>query len=492
MALRDLKAELEDWKALLFISKEEAAKLKAKGQKKSGSDDAFRDLLNSFEQEFYVDKKETAEEIYKRAPDYKTDPKKKARTEEFAQECVALARTFFSTIKMSSYRWMLQNPIVATSSNRTTVILLVDADSDAKSVFNLLRKFRTEKVNSLAETKYTDIFGDKADVDNPFSKWASKAKGTRNWNIFDIGHKHDVVRAKVATTIGKLETGATGDDPIRELRDELKTNLVKELVTTNEIELEHYQDFVDAGKTGLKFKDSFRVKSSLEDAVENQDRGAKSASIGKGLSSFIDRAIKRIESEYNDAEKGSTRARSDTLNDLAYKAIIMNKTMRNLYAKGVAKNLTNYKTAGKKKPVVKVTAAEKIKRKRVRITGFKVSGQITKEGTKKNRGNQELTNVAATRAFINTRLREQVVKNMGRPALTNRTGRFASSVEVVNAVPQRDGGIQMDYTYEKNPYQTFEAGGNYSPMYDPRGIIEKSIRELAAQRLETKFTLRRV
>ena len=36
MALRDLKQELEDWKALLFITPEQAAKLKAKGFEDGG------------------------------------------------------------------------------------------------------------------------------------------------------------------------------------------------------------------------------------------------------------------------------------------------------------------------------------------------------------------------------------------------------------------------------------------------------------------------
>lgn len=490
MALRDLKQELEDWKALLFITPEQAAKLKAKGGKKGGSEDAFRDLLNSFEQEFYVDAKETAEEVYKRVPSYRTE--KKSRTEEFGKECVKLAKDFFVKINPNSYKWMLEKPIVSTSDGRVTVIITVTPDSDAKNVFNLLRNYRTKMVNPLAEGKFSDLFGDKMDVDNPFSKWASKAAGTRNWNIFDIGHKHDVVRAKVATTIGKLETGATGDDPIRALRDNLRSQLLKEVVTENSIELEHFQDFIEAGKTGLKFKDSFRVRSSLEDAVDNQDRGAKSANIGKGLSAFLKSAIDQIEDEYANVDKASERGRSDTLTDLGFKAILMNKTMRDAYRKGFAKNLSTYKVRGKSKKPVKVTASEKIKRKRQRLSGFAVSGQIQKQGVKRNRGDQELTDTTTTRAFINSRLQEQVIKNMGRPALINRTGRFAGSATVVNAVPLTDGGIQMDYTYQKNPYEVFEQGGGYSPMYDPRGIIEKSIRELASARLATKFTLRRV
>jgi hypothetical protein len=49
----------------------------------------------------------------------------------------------------------------------------------------------------------------------------------------------------------------------------------------------------------------------------------------------------------------------------------------------------------------------------------------------------------------------------------------------------------MDYTY--NPlYRVFENGRQYTSSYDPRPLIEGSIRELAAAKLETKFTLRRV
>ena len=89
------------------------------------------------------------------------------------------------------------------------------------------------------------------------------------------------------------------------------------------------------------------------------------------------------------------------------------------------------------------------------------------------------------------RLAGQIQRNMGRPALINRTGRFAQSANVVSAVG-KPNGLHLDYTY--NPlYKVFEDGqGSYSSNYDPRPLIEKSIRELAAQKIETKFTLRRV
>jgi hypothetical protein len=79
---------------------------------------------------------------------------------------------------------------------------------------------------------------------------------------------------------------------------------------------------------------------------------------------------------------------------------------------------------------------------------------------------------------------------MGRPGLINQSGRFAESAVITNAA-STGNMTHFDYTY--NPlYKVFEGGREFSPNYDPRPLIEKSIRQLAAARLDTKFTLRRV
>jgi len=77
MAIQDFKKELEDWKDLLFLSDEERAKLKATGTKKGGSMDKFRDIMNTYEQFFYVDKTEIVQELGKRDPTILTDTEKK-------------------------------------------------------------------------------------------------------------------------------------------------------------------------------------------------------------------------------------------------------------------------------------------------------------------------------------------------------------------------------------------------------------------------------
>ena len=97
--------------------------------------------------------------------------------------------------------------------------------------------------------------------------------------------------------------------------------------------------------------------------------------------------------------------------------------------------------------------------------------------------------------LINKQLPSTVRKNMREPALVNRTGRFASSVQVTDIVQTPKGYPSFGYTYQRNPYQVFEEGssGNWANgNRDPRDLIDKSIREIAAQFAIGRFYTRRV
>ena len=116
--------------------------------------------------------------------------------------------------------------------------------------------------------------------------------------------------------------------------------------------------------------------------------------------------------------------------------------------------------------------------------------KTTTTGSLESGTNELLQKAFETRAFVNSRLSKTVANNMGRPGLENQTGRFARSAQVTNAMAVGNQ-VHMDYTY--NPlYRVFEGGDQYTASYDPRPLIESSIRELAAAKLETRFTLRRV
>ena len=97
--------------------------------------------------------------------------------------------------------------------------------------------------------------------------------------------------------------------------------------------------------------------------------------------------------------------------------------------------------------------------------------------------------------LINQELPNTVKKNMKEPALVNRSGRFAESVRLTEVIQPPQGFPSFGYTYQRNPYQVFEEGssGNWSNgQRDPRVLIDKSIREIAAQFALGRFYTRRV
>jgi|TARA_B110000259_G_scaffold61849_1_gene73151 hypothetical protein len=96
--------------------------------------------------------------------------------------------------------------------------------------------------------------------------------------------------------------------------------------------------------------------------------------------------------------------------------------------------------------------------------------------------------------MLNKRLPDTVRSNMGAPKLENVTGRFATSVRVTDIMQTPQGFPSIGYTYQRDPYQVFETGssGSWSNEYrDPRKLIDKSIRELAATVATGRFYTRR-
>ena len=88
----------------------------------------------------------------------------------------------------------------------------------------------------------------------------------------------------------------------------------------------------------------------------------------------------------------------------------------------------------------------------------------------------------ALRNLLNEALPPLVAQKMTSPALQFRTGRFANSARVENVAFGSRGGLHIDYTYMRDPYETFEPGNKQgSTTRDPRKIIGKSIRELSMQ-----------
>jgi len=114
--------------------------------------------------------------------------------------------------------------------------------------------------------------------------------------------------------------------------------------------------------------------------------------------------------------------------------------------------------------------------------------------TKAKRNNSsELKEIAGIKKQIQKRLPAEVRRQMGRPALINRTSRFSNSVEL-KSLRATKAGLSGEFTYLLSPYETFENTGKirWRTGYNPKPLIAKSIRNLALQYTEQRIvSLRR-
>ena len=157
---------------------------------------------------------------------------------------------------------------------------------------------------------------------------------------------------------------------------------------------------------------------------------------------------------------------------------------------------------GKKGTKVKNKSVKLKTKTNSKSAGKKVSSAVSLSATRqrrKKKGEKAKSSAASQPlqliGLINKELPEAVKKNMIEPALVNRTGRFAESVKLTDVIQTPQGFPSFGYTYRRNPYQVFEEGstGNWSNgERDPRQLIDRSIREVAAQFALGRFYTRRV
>ena len=159
--------------------------------------------------------------------------------------------------------------------------------------------------------------------------------------------------------------------------------------------------------------------------------------------------------------------------------------MKKSAASGAVKGSLKLKALKKKKKAIKIAALAPAK--------------LSEKGSE-----DSVRDLLKIQRLINKRLPAEVRRNMGRPALINQTGKFSNSVKLERLTSSAKG-ISGKYTYmltgggtsqnRAGVYETFENTGKkrWSSGYNPKSLITKSIRNLAIQYTDKKFTyLRRV
>jgi len=200
-------------------------------------------------------------------------------------------------------------------------------------------------------------------------------------------------------------------------------------------------------------------------------------------------------------EQAAIKGLVDSLQDIAN--LESSTTLKNAVAQ-----IALYNIGGKKRKNKKVTGTakskinEKSSAKSSKKTGSKKSTRVMRDSTVPSdimgtRASATVPSLGYLIAIFNEQLPRTVAKNMGAPRLQNRTGRFAQSVRVSDIAITPQGYPSVGYTYQLNPYQTFEPGYRQgykqgAPDRDPRKLIDVSIREIATQFAMGRFYTRRV
>ena len=235
------------------------------------------------------------------------------------------------------------------------------------------------------------------------------------------------------------------------------------------------------------------------DAKGNIDRGA---TLEKDEVNMILKAVEMSVQEHLSADEYLNFVGSSTLKDKMSK-VVVEKFADNIVAgKNIKKKVnittnikgaklkTSTKTDGDKSVQVK----SKIKTPKT-PKGKKAVVLPGGKGPRRDRAQLSKVSLQSFLAILNSQIQKQVAKNMGTPRLENRTGRFLSSVRAIDIQTTARGFPSVGYTYEKRPYQVFEAtsGTRFSSQErDPRRLIELSIREIAAQNQIGRLFARRL
>jgi hypothetical protein len=238
--------------------------------------------------------------------------------------------------------------------------------------------------------------------------------------------------------------------------------------------------FITTGRgrnLGLKIKEGINigidVKSSSENPAGSED--ADWTNIRPALENAISSWAQK-QDWYN--QKGSKSMAED------HAQMIEHETMQ-ILSKGLS---------------VKKSKTSRPKRKDKNETvskpgGSKRAAESKKKGTRGRRAapKKSPTSIHFLIGVLNERLPRVVAKNMTSPALEYQTGRFASSVRVTDISKTSRGFPSIGYTYQRDPYETFELGNRMGTQErDPRRLIDRSIREIAAGMAIGRFYTRRV
>jgi len=331
-------------------------------------------------------------------------------------------------------------------------------------------------------------------------KFAKIFKSTNPKDNVEIAHAKgfSIVEAKasIASGVGTetAEDLAAVDFKDPQLTTELGGMLKKLKDSTIDVQLGmNSQINVNRGEISL----GQTYFAAVEAKYQNREDAKKQSQKGRELKALIENIqeeLGKVLSKANPGAEKASRSLTETIGD----SIVAGKQVQKALRRKGSKNLSKYKS--KVKSVPKKTVRSKKDTITQTAASLMVGGlpkglkaPANKEiGTKGIDEAFDMRNLLKVKNAINKRLPAEVRRNMGRPALINRSGRFSNSVMIDSVFPAAQT-LLVKYNYRLNPYETFEnKGRNKWPSgYNPKPLIAKSIRNLAMGMVDQKLTIRR-
>lgn len=350
------------------------------------------------------------------------------------------------------------------SKEFTFVLAHKESESNA-SVFNAFRNIKQNNQGDLLTKIRAQI--KKLNAGRKGDKIKSPTK-----NFLDIGHekgssvaeqRQGAVRRDVKSTLAVYNTkmNAAGKKIIKSLVSDLQFKITK----NNGKELD-------------------QMKVSLESSRLNKSKGGKEEkNIIIELNADLQNVIESLGAEF-----WADQESSDSSITKRKKRVLAAFTAKNFKGKGIRSNI-------KPQKIKDTDSSAKGKKK----TSKAKAGAAYTDNTPFNVGKPSRKTSGSMFSFvalINKKLPKTVRDNMNGSGLQNRTGRFARSVKVMDVNTTKQGHPSFGYTYAKNPYQVFEVGTGSPPWAtpdrDPRKLIDRSIREVAAEMALGRFYTRRL
>jgi hypothetical protein len=235
------------------------------------------------------------------------------------------------------------------------------------------------------------------------------------------------------------------------------------------VEIQHRVGNIESGSASVEIVKELRKLFSAS-ATDLVNIIKSSPSLGQSL----------LEGEGSPSLK--TLIRDDIVNALLGKSL-----SKKTYTQ--APKLISKKTNKIKKPPSNKSLINKAKSLKAKVKSVKKDPKAVVV----QQGLADLTNLVSLQSLLDAQLVQRVKDNMGsgssRDVLNLRSGRLAESAKVERLSESRAGMITAFYSYMKNPYATFSQGGRQqSPRSrDPKALISKSIREIAATQVGNRL-----